>query len=397
MLTNASLIKTGSGWEFVSEEILEDFIYENLEKLLGLNVLDRQYIVNNQRCDILAVDSHKKLVILELKNVEDRGIVQQLTRYYDALLDEQPFSEKVDYQQPVRLIAITPNFHRDNFTDRKYHTLDFQFLEFSVIENEDKFYLGLKDVDNGKISQAIIPYQELDDDLDLPTPPTALLKLVNNCDSPQQEEIFRIRRKILKFNPKIQEFASAGSIKYGSGSGKSSKFFAEFFSYKDEIILFLWLPYKGGESSRIGRARIWTDWQDKALIEGYVSSGIGTEINRHKRSIQKLIEAIEKGGNHFSFTIGGGGRRYSIGSRRYYCFLPISKNMGKKYIKEVNRIIKYPKHPKPLTREDIDLFQHHKKLWETKIGEKLKTEVLDAYKSLDLLIDLALEKWLERP
>ncbi|NES65022.1 MAG: DUF91 domain-containing protein, partial [Okeania sp. SIO2D1] len=55
-------------------------------KLLGLNVLDRQYIINNQRCDILAVDSHKKLVILELKNVEDRGIVQQLTRYYDALL-----------------------------------------------------------------------------------------------------------------------------------------------------------------------------------------------------------------------------------------------------------------------------------------------------------------------
>ncbi len=30
------------------------------------------------------------------------------------------------------------------------------------------------------------------------------------------------------------------------------------------------------------------------------------------------------------------------------------------------------------------------------MGEELKTEVLDAYKSLDSLIDLALEKWLER-
>ncbi|NEQ77228.1 MAG: DUF91 domain-containing protein [Okeania sp. SIO2C9] len=385
MLTNASLIKTGSGWEFVSEEILEDFLYENLEKLLGLNVLDRQYIVNNQRCDILAVDSHKNLVILELKNVEDKGIVQQLTRYYDALLGEQPFSEKVDYQQPVRLIAITPNFHRDNFTDRKYHTLDFQFLEFSVIENEDKFYLSLKDVDNGKISKTIIPYQELENDLDLPTPPTALLKLVNNCDSPQQEKIFRIRQKILRFNPKIQEFASAGSIKYGSGSGKSSKFCAEFCSYKDEIILFLWLPYKGGESSRIGRARIWTDWQDKALIEGYVSSGIGTEINRHKRSIQKLIEAIERGGDFYQFILG-----------KYICSLPIKKSTTNQYIKEVNKILRYIKHSKSLTCEDIILFNYHKKLWEARIGTEFKPNVLDYYKSLDSLIDLVLEKWLAR-
>ncbi|NET25213.1 MAG: hypothetical protein F6K01_07045 [Okeania sp. SIO1I7] len=35
----------------------------------------------------MAVDNQEKLVVLELKNVEDRGIVQQLTRYYDALLD----------------------------------------------------------------------------------------------------------------------------------------------------------------------------------------------------------------------------------------------------------------------------------------------------------------------
>ncbi|NES03909.1 MAG: hypothetical protein F6K22_14285 [Okeania sp. SIO2F4] len=47
MLSNASLTKTGSGWEFVSEEILEDFLYEHLEILLSLNVLDKQYIVNS--------------------------------------------------------------------------------------------------------------------------------------------------------------------------------------------------------------------------------------------------------------------------------------------------------------------------------------------------------------
>ena len=38
MFSNASLTKSGSGWEFVSEEILEDFLDEHLEVLLGLKV-----------------------------------------------------------------------------------------------------------------------------------------------------------------------------------------------------------------------------------------------------------------------------------------------------------------------------------------------------------------------
>ncbi|GGA42673.1 endonuclease NucS domain-containing protein [Okeania sp. KiyG1] len=357
MFSNGALIKSGLGWEFASEEILEDFLYEHLDILLGLKVLDRQYIVNSQRCDILAVDNQEKLVVLELKNVEDRGIVQQLTRYYDALLDEKPFSDKVDYRQPVRLVAITPSFHRDNFTDRKYHTLDFQFLEFSVIQDGDNFYFCLKDIDNGEISKAIIPYQELENDLDLPTPPTALLKVVNNLDAQQQEEVSRIRKKILGFDSRMQEFSSAGSIKYGIGTGKSSKFCAEFFLDKGELIIFLWIPYKGGESSRIGRARIWTDWQDQALIEGYVSSGVGTEINRHKRSMQKLIEAIEKGGD-WSRRWKYGWSEITVGG--YSCYLPIKESMVYKYVKEVNKIIKYPKNIKPLTKEDMELFKHYK-------------------------------------
>lgn len=155
----------------------------------------------------------------------------------------------------------------------------------------------------------------------------------------------------------MQEFSSAGSIKYGIGTGKSSKFCAEFFLDKGELIIFLWIPYKGGESSRIGRARIWTDWQDQALIEGYVSSGVGTEINRHKRSMQKLIEAIEKGGD-WSRRWKYGWSEITVGG--YSCYLPIKESMVYKYVKEVNKIIKYPKNIKPLTKEDMELFKHYK-------------------------------------
>ncbi|MDY7002850.1 MAG: endonuclease NucS [Cyanobacteriota bacterium] len=399
-----ALIKSGLGWEFVSEEILEDFLYEHLEILLDLKVLDRQYIVNSQRCDILAVDNQEKLVVLELKNVEDRGVVQQLTRYYDALLDEKPFSDKVDYRQPVRLVAITPNFHRDNFTDRKYHTLDFQFLEFSVIQDEDNFYFCLKDIDNGEISKAIIPYQELENDLDLPTPSTALLKVVNNLDVQQQEEIFRIRRKILGFDSRMQEFSSAGSIKYGIGSGKSCKSCAEFFLDKGELIIFLWIPYKGGESSRIGRARIWTDWQDKALIEGYVSSGVGIEINRHKKDIEnlitilqgslKLVTEIEEIKDRTEPKI-----RYFTKNKgahgSWELKLPVKKSTAKRYLEAIRRIASSPEKKKPITYEDTKLISLSRELSKEKRGIGITREFYP-YKPLDSLIELALEKWRSR-
>ncbi|MEG4108305.1 hypothetical protein [Microcoleus sp. S13_C5] len=98
------------------------------------------------------MDENKRLVVLELKNGEDRYVVQQLTRYCDALLEHKPFADRVDYAQPVRLIAITPKFHRDNFTNRKYHGLLFQFLQLASVLSEANLNLQLKDIDNERIS-----------------------------------------------------------------------------------------------------------------------------------------------------------------------------------------------------------------------------------------------------
>jgi RecB family endonuclease NucS len=106
MLSRPALRKTGTGWEFVSEEALEDFVEAHLENLLDLTIVKRQYIVSEQRCDIIAVDGDRSLTVLELKNGEDRYIVQQLTRYYHALLETKPFADRVNYDRPVRLIAI---------------------------------------------------------------------------------------------------------------------------------------------------------------------------------------------------------------------------------------------------------------------------------------------------
>ncbi|MBD0389628.1 MAG: DUF91 domain-containing protein [Nostoc sp. C3-bin3] len=111
MLAGAALRKIGEGWEFASEFALEDFIWDNLQQLLGFIPLKRQYAAKSEFCNILALNDDKQLVIIELKNTEDRYVIQQLTRYYDNLLDERPFAQQIDYNQPVKLIAAAPSFH----------------------------------------------------------------------------------------------------------------------------------------------------------------------------------------------------------------------------------------------------------------------------------------------
>ncbi|MEB3312130.1 MAG: hypothetical protein VKJ02_18035 [Snowella sp.] len=50
-----SLKQIGDLWEFEKESDFEDFLWQNLETLLGLKPLKRQYYVQGQYCDILAI------------------------------------------------------------------------------------------------------------------------------------------------------------------------------------------------------------------------------------------------------------------------------------------------------------------------------------------------------
>ena len=150
------LKKVGEGWQFASENNLEDFVWSQLNSLFELSPLKRQYTTYGDICDILALDKNSRLVIMELKNVEDRYIVQQLTRYYHSLLEEKPFQQQVNYQLPVRLIAVAPSFHRHNWIDRKYHKISLEFMSFTLRQQQNEIYLHLTDLDTKKNSQVKI-------------------------------------------------------------------------------------------------------------------------------------------------------------------------------------------------------------------------------------------------
>jgi hypothetical protein len=150
------LKKTGKEWKFESEVALEDFVWANLDCLFKLDALKRQYIANGEVCDILARDENGRLVVLELKNTQDRYIVQQLIRYYDNLLNEKPLNQEINYELPVRLIAIAPIFHNHNWIDRKYHKLDLEFVSFTMHQEDNFIYFNLKNLNTENVSQAKI-------------------------------------------------------------------------------------------------------------------------------------------------------------------------------------------------------------------------------------------------
>jgi hypothetical protein len=234
--------------------------------------------------------------VLELKNSEDRYIVQQLTRYYDVLLEEKPFKEVVDYTQPIDLIAITPKVHRDNLTDRKYHHLPIRLLQFQLVMSGEALYLQLKDIDTDKVFHLEIRRQERDSTESLPIPPKLLQKLLSSCSNEQLRVIMEIRNQILSFDKRMEEISTAGSIKYGNGKSKTSKFCAEFCSNsKGELLVFLWIRFKGGASQKIGRAKIGINYETgNALIEGYVSKGIRTKNPPFNMDTATWIEKINK-------------------------------------------------------------------------------------------------------
>ncbi|WP_199249953.1 hypothetical protein [[Phormidium] sp. ETS-05] len=242
---SVNLQKTGLGWEFETEAALEDFVWANLPRLFNLTPLQRQQEVKGQFCDILGLGENHHLAVLELKNAEDRYIVQQITRYYDAVREEKPFAESVDYNLPIRLIAITPSFHRDNFTDRKYCHLDIDFLQFEVIADGEKFYLQLRDVESDRVWQIEIPHEERVSDDDIPPVPKRLQKILSQFEPGQQENILKFRHKILTFDKRMEEFPINGNISYGSRKGKTVKFCAELYTNSQGIMIpFLWLPLK---------------------------------------------------------------------------------------------------------------------------------------------------------
>lgn len=222
------LRKTQQGWIFKDEYLLENFVWDILEDALDLIPLKRQFNVQGEYCDILARTKNNQLVVLELKNCEDRYIIHQLTRYYHSLRLEQPFKDLVDYSQPIHLIAIAPDFHKHNFIDRRYNLLQIEFIKFNIFKDTNSFYLRLHFERHKEITvQKPIPLIEIQDRQEAPLPeksvtlpPRALVNFLDKLSPQTKMEVLRLREKMLGYDQRIKEIKESKSIFYSRGKTK---------------------------------------------------------------------------------------------------------------------------------------------------------------------------------
>nr|WP_242028559.1 endonuclease NucS domain-containing protein [Pseudanabaena sp. FACHB-2040] len=228
--------------------------------MLNLEPLARQYATQGQYCDILATDWEQQLVVLELKNVEDRYVVSQLTRYYASLFEEKPFSERVDYGLPIRLVAIAPSFHSHNYVDQQHSRLDFEFWTFEVVEVDGKFTFELKSSSGKLIGQTEIPptfhsyLVATQENLPKPErvisrPPKSFRTLLDKLPQGQQEYLLKLRQKVLDYDERMIEVGLTARTQYGLRKGEKAiyqtKSCVEILSQRpfDVPVLHLMLPY----------------------------------------------------------------------------------------------------------------------------------------------------------
>jgi len=255
-----TIIQTGNIWQFGNEFELEEVLWQNLSTLLNLQPFKRQFSVRGQFCDILALDDQRRLVVLELKNIEDRYVVQQLTRYYHALKEEAPFGDDVDLSQPIRLMAIAPSFHQDTLIDCQYNLLEIELVSFQIQAKEDCLYLeltrfGTHAASRLRLQQGInTPPSKVS----VPEPSRKLLNWLSYVSETDFKAIIATRQQILSFDERMKEVVEPQRFRYGKGKGQPcAEIFQVQISSKRPAIA-LWLPDPEGKS-RILRMLIGTD------------------------------------------------------------------------------------------------------------------------------------------
>lgn len=278
----------GENAQFETEAHLELFFWNTVLKEMGLQPLKRQHYCREGMCDILAKGTKNQLVIIELKNVKDSHVIDQITYYFDVLSQERPFSEQVDYTQPIDLYIISPEYSRRTHSTLKHHKLKFNLFSYTAQVSGQDILFTLREWDSQieKLSVKISPSSSNIEIEDIPSPPKNFQTIIGQSSTHEIQSADLIREKIYQFarsnNFKLTEKPTGKSLRFERNK-QNPIAEIDWDNQRNILAIYLWLPfitingsrYGGVISDRCKRTAMMRLWVKNEVVQyiGYIENG----------------------------------------------------------------------------------------------------------------------------
>lgn len=138
---------------FGDEAALRDFFAGNLEELLGIRFIEKEYPIQEGRIDTLGLDENNSPVIIEYKWKENEEVLAQGLFYYNWLIKNKKHFEllvdkklgksiKVNWEQP-RVILIAQGFGRYILgaaqQEKNIELITYQYYQPDILQLENVY------------------------------------------------------------------------------------------------------------------------------------------------------------------------------------------------------------------------------------------------------------------
>lgn len=229
-VVKCSIKDNGFGDEFS----LRDFFAENLEDLLGIRFIEKEYPIEDGRIDTLGIDENKSPVILEYKWKENDEVLAQGLFYYSWLIKNKKHFEllvenrlgkdiKVNWEQP-RVILVARGFGRYILgaveQERNIELLSYHYYEPDILHLESIYTppaLKIKKVtESADSTEYSLEYH------------------MNKANNIMQKKFKNLREQILQLPDVEEKAAQKSGITY-----KTTKSFVRFEFYTNYIKVLL--------------------------------------------------------------------------------------------------------------------------------------------------------------
>jgi len=273
---------------FGSEAELRDFFAENLDEILGVRFIEKEYPINyggiDYRIDTLGIDENNTPVIIEYKWKENEEIFSQGKCYFNWLVKNKPHFEllvdkklgaktKVNWEQP-RVILIAQGFSRyvlgavqqeKNIELKTYTYYEPDILQIENIYSPAEIKTSKKNGEKRGVGEYNLEYHL-------------------NITSPKMQKIANsLRLKILELSNVKENFGKSG-IFY-----RTTKSFARLEFRPTWIQLLIREPHYKSDVQQIVKDVTSNEWGYKGMIKFTPDSDVDYVFNLVKESYESTL------------------------------------------------------------------------------------------------------------